>query len=120
MKQGVNEVRSRTYLSDLALRKQTRKVRGQPAPSNATLKAQCRQQNDQLVQQTTATLIQNAWIEGEAKDRDVTVSDAEVKRQLEQTKRQSFPNEKAYQRFLRQSGMTQDDVLARLVQRIAE
>ncbi|MGN6190162.1 MAG: peptidyl-prolyl cis-trans isomerase [Conexibacter sp.] len=96
------------------LRRQSRPVRGQPAPTDVTLRAQCRQQDQALVQQTMGTLIQNLWIEKEAKDQGVSVSDADVQRQLALTKRQSFPTEKAYQRFLRQSGMTQADVLERV------
>lgn len=93
-----------------ALRAQTRPARGQPAPTDVTLRAQCRQQNDALVQQTMGTLIQQSWIEKEAKAQGVSVSDAEVQRQLAATKRTSFPSEKAYQRFLTTSGMTQADV----------
>jgi foldase protein PrsA len=96
------------------LRTQSRPARGQPAPSDVTLRAQCRQQNEQLVQQTMGTLIQNLWIEKEAKEQGVSVSDAEVQRQLATTKRQSFPTEKAYQRFLTNSGMTEADVLERI------
>jgi len=102
------------------LRRNSRPARGQPAPTDVTLRAQCRQQNDALVQQTMGTLIQNLWIEKEAKEQGVTVSDAEVRRQLAATKRQSFPTEAAYQRFLRTSGMTQADVLDRVrIQAIA-
>jgi foldase protein PrsA len=96
------------------LRRQARPARGQPAPTDVTLRAQCRQQNEQLVQQTMGTLIQNLWIEKEAEEQDVSVTDAEVKRQLATTKRQSFPTPKAYDRFLRQSGMTEADVLERV------
>jgi foldase protein PrsA len=96
------------------LRRQSRPARGQPAPTDVTLRAQCRTQNDQLVQQTMGTLIQNLWIEKEAKDQGVSVSDADVQRQLATTKRQSFPTEAAYQRFLKTSGMTQADVLERV------
>lgn len=104
-----------TYTKCIAtLRRQSRPARGQPAPTDVTLRAQCRQQNEQIVQQTMGTLIQNAWIEKEAKEQGVTVSDADVQRQLAATKRQSFPTEKAYQRFLKQSGMTDADVLERV------
>lgn len=96
------------------LRSNSRPARGQPAPTDVTLRAQCRQQNDQLTQQTMATLIQQLWIEKEAKNQGVSVTDAEVQRQLAVTKRQSFPTEKAYQRFLAQSGMTPADVLERI------
>jgi foldase protein PrsA len=97
-----------------ALRKQSKPAKGQPAPSIVTLKAQCQQQNTQLVQQTMATLIQEDWVAGEAKQQGVSVTDAEVQKQLAQTKKQSFPTEKAYQKFLTQSGMTQADVLDRI------
>lgn len=96
------------------LRSQSRPARGQPAPTDVTLRAQCRQQNEALVQQTMGTLIQNVWIEKEAEAQDVSVSDADVKRQLAQTKRQSFRSEAAYQRFLKTSGMTESDVLERV------
>jgi foldase protein PrsA len=91
-----------------------RPARGQPKPSAATLKAQCRQQNEQLIQQTMSTLIQSQWIEGEAEEQAVEVSDAEIARQLKQTKRQSFPSERAYAKFLERSGMTDEDVKLRL------
>ncbi len=97
-----------------ALREQSRPARGQPKPTDVTLKAQCRQQNEQLVQQTMSTLIQQIWIEKEAKEQGVTVTDREVQRQLADTKRQSFPTEKDFQRFLKQSGMTEADVLDRV------
>jgi foldase protein PrsA len=96
------------------LRRQSRPARGQPAPTDVTLRAQCRQQNDALVAQTMGTLIQNIWIDKEADAQGVTVSDADVRRQLEQTKRQSFRDEAAYERFLKTSGMTEADVLERV------
>jgi len=96
------------------LRRQARPARGQPAPTDVTLRAQCRQQNEQLIQQTMGVLIQDVWIKKEAEEQGVSVSDAEVQRQLDLTKRQSFPTDKAYQRFLRDSGMSQDDVLTRV------
>lgn len=96
------------------LREQTRPARGQPKPTDVTLRAQCRQQNDALIQQTMSTLIQNLWVEKEADEQGVSASDAEIQRQLADTKRQSFPTERDFERFLRQSGMTEDDVLERV------
>ncbi len=97
-----------------ALRRQSRPARGQPAPTDVTLRAQCRQQNEALIQQTMGTLIQNVWIEKESEEQDVSVSDADIQRQLALTKRQTFPSDRAYERFIRQSGMTEDDVLERV------
>jgi foldase protein PrsA len=97
-----------------SLRRQSRPARGQPAPTDVTLRAQCRQQNEALIGQTMGTLIQNIWIEKEAEEQDVSVSDAQIRRQFAQTKRQSFASDRAYERFLQQSGMTEADVLERV------
>jgi foldase protein PrsA len=59
-------------------------------------------------------LVSAKWIEGEAKERGLSATDAEVKRQFEQTKDQSFPNDKAYKRFLKTSGQTEEDLLFRV------
>jgi foldase protein PrsA len=71
-------------------------------------------QYDAVKQQVMQFLVSAKWIEGEAKDRGVSATDAEVKRQFEQTKDQSFPNEKAYKRFLKTSGQTEEDLLFRV------
>jgi len=103
------------------LRTTQKPVKGQPKPSTATLVAQCKRLNTQLVQQTMATLVQSQWIEGEAKKQGVSVSDADVQKQLAQTKKTSFPTAKAYAKFLKQSGMTEADVLFRLrIQALAQ
>ena len=59
-------------------------------------------------------LISAQWIQGEAKDQGVKVSDKDVKKHFQQKKKQSFPKEADYQKFLKQSGMTQDDILFRV------
>ena len=59
-------------------------------------------------------LVSAKWIEGEAKERGMSATPAEVERQFEQTKDQSFPNEKAYQRFLKTSGQTEEDLKFRV------
>ena len=61
-----------------------------------------------------ASLIQQIWIEKEAEEQGVSVSDAEVRRQLEETRRQSFPTQREYDRFLSTSGMTEADVEERI------
>lgn len=71
-------------------------------------------QYDAVKQQVMQFLVSAKWIEGEAKDRGLSATDAEVKRQFEQTKDQSFPNDKAYQRFLKTSGQTEADLLFRV------
>ncbi|MEX0992583.1 MAG: peptidyl-prolyl cis-trans isomerase [Solirubrobacterales bacterium] len=71
-------------------------------------------QGQQLTQQVMQFLISTSWLKGEAKERGIDVSDAEVERQFEQTKKQSFPKEAAYKKFLKQSGQSQQDVLSRV------
>ena len=71
-------------------------------------------QYDAVKQQVMQFLVSAKWIEGEAKERGLSATDAEVKRQFDQTKDQSFPNDKAYQRFLKTSGQTEEDLLFRV------
>jgi foldase protein PrsA len=71
-------------------------------------------QYDAVKQQVMQFLVSAKWIEGEAKERGVSATPAEVDRQFEETKDQSFPNEKAYQRFLKTSGQTEEDLKFRV------
>jgi foldase protein PrsA len=103
------------------LRKQSKPAKGQPKPTDASLLAQCKAQEQQIQQQTVSTLIQSAWVEGEAKKQGVSVTNAAVQQQLAQTKKQSFPTAAAYSKFLKTSGMSQADVLDRVrVQLLAQ
>jgi foldase protein PrsA len=83
-----------------------KKPQAPPSPDSKQGKA--------LKQQVMQFLISADWIIGEAKDRGITATDDEVKRQFSQTKKQSFPNEKAYQKFLKTSGQTVEDLLFRV------
>src|SRR4051812_7768103 len=79
-------------------------AKGQPKPTDAQFKAQCSQQYEGLKQQVLQFLISSAWIQGEAKDQGVTVTDKDVETQFEKTKKQSFPKEADFQKFLRPRG----------------
>ncbi len=59
-------------------------------------------------------LIQAEWVQQEAEDRDVKVSDAEVKKSFDDQKKQAFPKEADYQKFLKDSGMSEEDILFRV------
>jgi foldase protein PrsA len=87
---------------------------GQPKQTDADYKAQCKQQYDQLREQMMGLLISFEWIEREAKDQGIKVSDAEVKKSFEEQKKQSFPKDADYQKFLKDSGQTEADVLKRV------
>ena len=89
-------------------------AKGQPTPTAAQFKAQCKQEYEGLRDQVLQFLISAHWIQGEASDQNVKVTDAEVNKQFAQTKKQSFPKEKDYAKFLKDSGMSQEDILFRV------
>ena len=84
---------------------------GQPKQTDADFKKQCEQQYDQLREQVLGLLISFEWIEREAEEQGVKVTDAEVKKSFEEQKKQSFPKDADYQKFLKDSGQTEEDVL---------
>ncbi|HYH57994.1 MAG TPA: peptidyl-prolyl cis-trans isomerase [Thermoleophilaceae bacterium] len=87
---------------------------GAEKPTDDQLKDQCEQEFDALKQQVMQFLISAEWIQQEAEDRDIEVTEEEVQKQFEDQKKQSFPNEKDYQQFLETSGQTEDDLLFRV------
>jgi foldase protein PrsA len=88
--------------------------KGQDKPSDAQLKKQCEQQFDQLKTEVMQFLIQAEWVQQEAEAQGVKVTEKEIKRSFEDQKKQAFPNDKAYEQFLKSSGMTEADILFRV------
>ena len=88
--------------------------KGQPKPTKEQLKAQCKQEYEGLRDQVMQLLIQNEWVEGEAADQDVTVTEEEVRKAFEEQKKQSFPKKGDYEKFLKTSGFTEEDILFRV------
>jgi foldase protein PrsA len=98
-----------------AKRKSTPKpAKGQPKVTDSQLKTQCKQEYEQLRNQVLQLLISFRWIQGEADTMSVKVTDAEVKKSFDEQKKQSFPKDADYQKFLKTSGQTQDDILQRV------
>jgi foldase protein PrsA len=89
-------------------------AKGQPKLTDADYKKQCQQQYNQLRDQVLGLLISFEWIQREAKEQGVSVTDAEVKKSFEEQKKQSFPKDADYQKFLQTSGQTNEDVLMRV------
>jgi foldase protein PrsA len=89
-------------------------AKGQPKPTPETFKTQCKQEYDGLKQQVLQFLISSEWIQGEAAEQGVKVSDAEVDKQFDKTKKQSFPKEADFAKFLQTSGMTLEDLKFRV------
>src|SRR4051812_27797462 len=92
--------------------KQKQKVpKGAQPPPVAQLKSQCKQQYDGLKDQTMQFLISAQWLEQEAKARGVKATPAQVRKTFEDQKKQAFPKEADYQKFLKSSGRTEEDLL---------
>jgi foldase protein PrsA len=87
---------------------------GQPKTTDAQLKEQCEQEYNQLRDQVLQLLTSFEWIEGEAEEQKISVSDAEVKKSFDQQKKQSFPKEEDYQKFLKDYGQTEQDIMQRV------
>src|SRR4051812_30042026 len=92
----------------------TKPAKGQPNPTDATYKAQCKQEYEALRDQVMQFLITSAWIEGESNDRGVKVSDTDVKKDFDKQRQQSFPKDSDYAAFLKSSGYVQEDLLYRI------
>lgn len=89
-------------------------AKGQPKVTDEQLKTQCKQEYEQLRNQVMQLLISFEWIQGEAQSMDVKVTDAEVKKSFNEQKKQSFPKEEDYKKFIQTSGQTEDDILQRV------
>jgi foldase protein PrsA len=98
----------------IAAKKKTPVPEGQKKPTDADLKKQCKAEYDALKSEVMQFLIQAEWVQQEAAERDVEVTDAAIEKSLEEQKKQAFPTDKAYKQFLETSGMTEADVLFRV------
>jgi foldase protein PrsA len=92
----------------------TKPAKGQPNPTDATYKAQCKTEYESLRDSTLQFLISSAWIEGESHDQGVKMSDADVKKDFDKQRQASFPKDSDYLAFLKSSGYVQEDLLYRI------
>ena len=89
-------------------------AKGQPKVTDAQLKTQCKTEYEQLRNQVLQLLISFQWIQGEADAMGIKVTDAEVKKAFEEQKKQSFPKEEDYKKFIQQSGQSNEDIIQRV------
>jgi foldase protein PrsA len=59
-------------------------------------------------------MLDRIWIQGEAEEMGITATPKQIATELAQIKKQNFPTEAAYQKFLKQSRFTKADVLERV------
>lgn len=55
-------------------------------------------------------LLDQIWLEGQAEEMDLSVTDKQIEDELANIKKQNFPTPAAYKKFLEESGFTQEDV----------
>jgi len=89
-------------------------AKGQPKVTEAALKKQCKTEYEGLRNQVLQLLISFEWIEGEAKEQKVKVSDAEIKKSFETQRKEAFPKDADFKKFLKDSGQTEEDILMRV------
>src|SRR5215203_5332412 len=89
-------------------------AKGQPKVTDAQLKSQCKQEYEALRNQVLQLLISFEWIEGQAKDMNIKVKDSEVKKSFDKQKKEAFPKDADFQKFLKDSGQTEEDILQRV------
>ncbi len=85
-------------------------AKGQPEPTAAQLKSQCRTQYNTLRDQVLEFLIRGNWIEQESSKQKVSVTDKDVQKQIDAAVKQAFPNASDFTKFLQRSGLTEADV----------
>jgi foldase protein PrsA len=89
-------------------------AKGQPKTTDEQLKDQCKQEYDALRDQVMQLLTSFQWIEGEAEEQGIKVSAAEVRKSFEEQKKQSFPKDADYKKFLKDYNQTEADILQRV------
>ena len=65
---------------------------------------------EELKAATLGELLDQAWIQGQAEELDISITDKQVEDELATIKKQNFGTEKAYEKFLKESKFTQEDV----------
>ncbi len=66
------------------------------------------------VQLVMGFLISSDWIIGEAQNRNIVVSEAEVRHRFDHLRSQQFPKRREFKKFLKRSGQTVADILLRV------
>jgi foldase protein PrsA len=102
------------YTKCVAAKSKTPVPKGQKQPTDDALKKQCKSEYDQLKREVMQFLIQAEWVQQEAADQDIKVTDTQIKKSFEDQKKQAFPNDKQYKEFLASSGMSEQDILFRV------
>jgi foldase protein PrsA len=102
------------YAACVKAKQSTKPVEGQPKLTDSEARQQCQEEYDGLRDQVLGLLVSSRWLEAEARERGIAVSDAEVEKRFDMLRKQSFPKRKQYAKFLKDSGQSEADVLLRV------
>lgn len=69
---------------------------------------------EELKEAALSELLDAIWLQGEAEELDIEVSPKQIETEFEQIKKQNFKSEAEYDKFLKTSRFTQEDVLDRV------
>ena len=89
-------------------------AKGRPATKDSEYVEQCKTEYEALRSTVLSFLISAEWIEGEAAEQDIKVAEADVKKKFAETRKQSFPKEADFRKFLASSGQSEEDLLYRV------
>lgn len=93
---------------------QPKPTKGQAPASNAQLKTQCEQEYSTYKNSALNFLIQSEWIIGQAQEMKISSSNKEVEKTFDKLKKQQFPKQSEYEKFLNSTGFTTSDLLLRV------
>ena len=69
---------------------------------------------EELSESAVGELLTSAWIFGEAEEEGIKVTQKEVQAELAKIKKESFPTEKAFEEFKKESHFTEADVISKI------
>lgn len=100
------------YTKCIANKKKTapKPAKGQPKTTDAQYKAQCEQEWEGLRDQVLGFLLAAQWVKGEADEQDIEVTSKEIDKAFAEQKKQAFPKDADYKKFLKESGSTEEDI----------
>lgn len=76
---------------------------------------------DELKEAALGQVLDSIWIQGQAEEMGISVTPAEIAKELKKLKGQTFKTEKQYEEFLKEAHFTQDDVNERVkIQMLSE
>jgi foldase protein PrsA len=101
------------------------KTKSKARPSDTQLTNQCKQEYTALRDQALGLLVAAEWLEGEAKEQGVKVTDAEVTKSIETQRKEQYPKKADFEKALKDAGFTMEDLrfqtrLQQLQQKLVE